>query len=256
MLKFKSNLNRFLKPAPFRIWKGVLCFCLLPLFQANAFQVGNWNIHNGKELKTVIEKIKTSELKKADLLSFQEVVDDSTQTQSQELAAATGLSVYAPGRDIILSRFPFVKTGELALNSGGRTATWAVVQLPNQKELLFYSVHLSYKYGINPFVSSRRGKEMQVILDHAESFSGPILVTGDFNSIGWLIMRFGKEAAIRKLKKAGFTDAHDGLSFRTHKLVGHIDWQFSKGLKVLDQKVGDYTGSDHRWLTAEYEVLN
>lgn len=105
-------------------------------------------------------------------------------------------------------------------------------------------------------ISRIRGLEIQRILDHAGLTAGPAVIAGDFNSIGKWFSGYGGEDSIRLTKSAGFTDALGKVGGSTHKLCGRIDWIFLRGPSLLKGLRGDYGGSDHRWIFAEFSLYN
>ncbi|HEX4925364.1 MAG TPA: endonuclease/exonuclease/phosphatase family protein [Bdellovibrionales bacterium] len=223
------------------------------LAAAEPFTVGTWNIHRGRNIERVIEELETAPIGASAILALQEV---SPQKKHAELLAARfGLNFHYFGSDAILTRYSIVRAGAIVSNpQTGRHTPWAELEVEPGRIVRVYSPHLSYKLKTNPFIGDVRGQEMKVILDHADTFDGPVIIAGDLNSVGSFLGGHDREPAIRLLRARGFRDELSAVACRTHTLVGRIDWIFSRGLQHAGAVKGRYAGSDHRWMLARVKL--
>ncbi|PCI39704.1 MAG: hypothetical protein COB53_02695 [Elusimicrobia bacterium] len=209
---------------------------------AEEFSVVSWNIHKGKHLARVEKELTSSSLSKASLFALQEVLTDQL----------SGVS-HAAGRDAIISRWKLKKRGHVLVNpETGRVAAWADAVSPDGTTIRIYSLHLSYKIGRNPFIPHVRTAEMRAVLDHADPVDGPIIVAGDFNTVGWFFCCNRSAPLLHLLHKRGYTDAlaASNVDCNTQHIVGTVDWIFVKGLTPISATCGNYAGSDHKWIQA------
>ena len=209
--------------------------------------VCTWNIHKGKRWERVVRELRESKLASCDLLALQEVLTGEEGRQGEKLAEAHGASLAKAGRDVILSRVPVAASGELTVNPGtGRRAVWVDVEAAPGTLVRFYSLHLSYKVERSPFITHVRRAEMEAVLAHAEAFPGPVIIAGDFNTVGWFLGGHRDAPLLESLRRAGYREASP--PGRTQWSGGKVDWIFVKGLKPRGGELGLYGGSDHRWL--------
>lgn len=161
---------------------------------------------------------------------------------------------------------------------GGRNAILAIIETPHA-EVAVVSTHFE-----NRTDSAGRGRQMQAILDAVTGFvppQMPLILGGDFNTNGYDGRDYQAAAAMLARQKAGaslesfyssentfsiadqagfewrsaaapewptrrahFTEeVYDDSSRET--LVLHIDWLFSKGLKILDKGMISTVLADH-----------
>jgi endonuclease/exonuclease/phosphatase family metal-dependent hydrolase len=230
---------------------GLFAISLLSVFTAAAedLSVVSWNIHKGRRLERVEREFAAPALKNADLLALQEVLTEPDKRQHERFEG----DAHAAGRDVVLSRWTLLERGEVLVNPDtGRRAAWADARSPNGRELRIYSLHLSYKIGRNPFVPHVRAAEMRAVLDHAEDYPGPVIVAGDFNTVGWFVCCNRDAPLLRLLERRGYTDAlaAAGVDCNTQHVVGTVDYIFVKGLEPRAATCGNYAGSDHKWIEA------
>ncbi len=182
---------------------------------------------------------------KADVLALQECPTPDSSLDQQEW-----YGVYEHS-NAILSRWPIIQSGLVAANPAWpRDLPWADIEPPSGPAFRIYSVHLTFRRGGTPFLAQAREVEARRILIHASGFDGPVVVAGDFNSIGWILGGQASAPAIQLLQLSGYTDALAAIGGRTHALLGRIDWIYTNGLHSTEPILGDYAGSDHRWLLA------
>jgi len=225
------------------------------LFTANTaaedLKVCTWNINKGVKFQRVLDELKRAPLAGCDVLALQEVMPADQEKQARMIAGTLKATYARGGRDVIVTKLPIVRYGEIRLRSG-RNATWADIRSRSGVTFRVYDVHLSYKIGINPFMPEKRKEEMEKILQHAEDFNGPVIVAGDFNTIGWLLGGQSSDPVPALLRRAGYTEA--SFKGRTNLLCGKIDWIFVKGMKTGQARLGSYAGSDHKWITADLQL--
>jgi endonuclease/exonuclease/phosphatase family metal-dependent hydrolase len=151
----------------------------------------------------------------------------------------------------ILSRWPIVRSGLVAANPAwARDLPWADIQPPSGRAFRIYSVHLTFNRNGNPFLGDARAVEIRRILTHARGFAGPVVLAGDFNTIGWILGGQASEPAIELVQASGYADAFGGIGGRTQALLGRLDWIYTRGFTATGRILGEYDGSDHRWLQA------
>ena len=218
---------------------------------AERFTVAAWNINKGGNIAVIERELTRPPLSEAVLIALQEALTEPKQLQEKRLARAIGAQDHAAGRDAILSKWPLINRGEVLVNpETGRRAAWADARSPEGRVIRFYSLHLSYKIGRNPFVPHVRAAELRALLDHAEAFEGPVVVAGDLNTVGWLFCCGRDEPSLRLLKIRGYTDVLETakVGCNTQHVVGTVDWIFVRGLTPISAVCGRYAGSDHRWI--------
>jgi endonuclease/exonuclease/phosphatase (EEP) superfamily protein YafD len=156
-------------------------------------RIVTFNVKLARRIDRAIEVLRGDSLRGADILTLEEMDDRGTDS----IARALKLNyVYYPGAihptehkyfgPAVLSPWPIRRSWKLLLphvsrtRRQRRTATVAEVVVRGLT-IRVYGVHLE-----TPAGGSERVREDQVgaILDDAESFRGPVVVAGDFNSFG------------------------------------------------------------------------
>jgi endonuclease/exonuclease/phosphatase (EEP) superfamily protein YafD len=229
------------------------------LVAGEEFTIATWNVFSARAGLWTIASQFHGALGLADVVCLQEA-RRGTHSLTQRLARDFGYPWhFQVGSDAILSRFPIVASGKVHINRiVGRRAPWVTLLLnrPNETLLRVYSVHLSYKRGLWPFVKSVRWAEARRIERHlrkpASTFTGPTVIAGDFNSVGWVIGGWGTEPSLRVMRTLGFRDAIE-RNRRTH-LLGRLDWILARGLDIGTPSIGNFSGSDHRWLLSRLRL--
>ncbi len=223
---------------------------------AAELSVAAWNIHKGHNWDVVARAMHESPLAEADVVALQEVLTDEEGRQGQRLARIFGGRAIVVGRDVILSRLPVVSFGEVTVNPAtGRRAAWADLRVAPKKTVRVYSVHLSYKVKKSPFIPDVRKEEMRRVLLHASGFPGPVVIAGDYNTIGWIVCCQESAPLLSMLEENGYSDATAGSPGRTQLWTGKVDWIFAKGLSASSSTRGRYAGSDHRWLLSGLQFI-
>ena len=184
----------------------------------------------------------------ADVIALQECPDPGQPLTTEDGTKWQGVYEFS---NAILSRWPIVQSGLVAANPAwARDLPWADIQPPAGPVFRIYSIHLTFNRGGNPFLGAARAVEIRRILIHARGFAGPVILAGDFNTIGWILGGQASEPAIELLQASGYVDALGAVGGRTQAVLGRIDWIYTRGFVAVDQILGDYDGSDHRWLKA------
>lgn len=231
------------------LFLGLLCSAA----SAAELSVVSWNIHKGHNWEVVARAMHSSPLAEADVVALQEVLTHEEGRQGQRLARIFGGRAIVVGRDVILSRLPVADFGEVRVNPAtGRRAAWADLRVAPGKKVRVYSVHLSYKVKKSPFIPELRKEEMTRLLNHASGFPGPVVIAGDYNTVGWIICCQESAPLLSMLEENGFSDATAGSPGRTQLWTGKVDWIFAKGLSAVSSRLGRYAGSDHRWLLSVF----
>lgn len=221
---------------------------MLPAW-ASLLCVLTWNIHGGRNHEKLIREMNT-ELRTCQVWSLQEAGQE-TDAWLGEVAEIQGRQQVQKHSNRILSTLPIVDGGAVPLPPDGhRSAVFADIQVAPDQLVRVYTFHLTYKHKGNPFVGSLRAQEIEGVLEHARSWNGPVVLAGDFNSLGYFLGGSSREPAIRSVLREGFEDAHGGRNRRTHTWAGHVDWIFSRFLELIRGDFGRKSGSDHIWLRA------
>jgi endonuclease/exonuclease/phosphatase family metal-dependent hydrolase len=230
----------------------IICFLLTAgTVRAEDLKVCTWNINKGVKFQHILDELKTAPLAGCDILALQEVMPADKEKQAHMIADTMHATYARGGRDVIVTKLPVIRFGEVRLRSG-RNATWADIRSRSGITIRIYDVHLSYKIGINPFIPEKRKEEMEKILQHAKDFKGPVIIAGDFNTVGWLLGGQSSDPVPMLLRRFGYTEAL--TKGRTNRLCGRIDWIFVKGMKMGQARLGNYAGSDHKWITADVQL--
>jgi endonuclease/exonuclease/phosphatase family metal-dependent hydrolase len=230
----------------------VLACCLLIHLPAAAVQpvrVAAWNLGDlgvaGTEKAQRAVAVFDGE---ADVIALQECPDPLRPLTTDAGVEWRGVYEYS---NAILSRWPIVQHGLVAANPAwARDLPWADIQPPSGPAFRIYSVHLTFNRNGNPFLGAARAAEIRRILIHAGSFAGPVILAGDFNTVGWILGGQDSEPAIELLEASGYADAFHAVGGRTQALLGRLDWIYTRGFAASDPVLGGYDGSDHRWLRA------
>lgn len=164
----------------------------------------------------------------------------------------------------LLSRFPIRDTGSFPLPRVGarRAALWADVEIPDlggpRRDLLrLYNVHLSNRAGWNWWPLAGRARQLRAVLDHAAALESahpgaPVIVLGDFNTLGTLLGIPLREPAIRAAERA-LSPAL--TSFRRTMLLPYMtDWIFYRHLQLEAAAVVPVLRSDHYPVAARFRA--
>lgn len=234
----------------------VCCLLLaLPAATAQTVRVATWNLGDlNASDKQKTQRALALFADTADVIALQECPDPG---QPLTTAAGTGWHSIFEYSNAVLSRWPIVQSGLVAANPAwARDLPWADIQPPSGPLFRIYSVHLTFNRNGNPFLGAARGVEMRRILLHARGFAGPVILAGDFNTVGWILGGQASEPAIQLLHASGYADAFNSAGGRTQALLGRLDWIYTRGFAAADPVLGGYNGSDHRWLQTSLSPSN
>lgn len=160
----------------------------------------------------------------------------------------------------VVSSYPIIDAGTLVLPRVGarRVAIWVDLRVegPSYRRLRIYNVHFSNRAGWDLTPIEGRRRQACVVLQHAAQFrrrfeGAPIVVLGDFNSLGRLYDPATEEPAIDDLSR-DFRATVDGFA-PTMLLPYKVDWIFYSGLHLRRSKVAHVFFSDHFPVAADFD---
>ena len=231
-----------------------------PLAAEPALRVASWNLGQGERLEAVLAGLESAKLfEDCDILALQETQTAAGDDLAETVAARRGWHWFGNASNAIVSRSPILRSGYAAIGvRRTRELPWAEVDSPLGPVRL-YSVHLTFRDGGGPFEEELRFQELAWTLYHLEKTAPPadpdlpVILAGDFNTVGRLLWGHQNEKGLRLLTARGFlAGPGDGA---THPIFGRLDWIFARGLRPADGGVGRLSGSDHRWLWARFEFV-
>lgn len=217
--------------------------------------------------------LRDPDLRAFDVLALQELCSDHDGAQIKRVSFGHGVHLIFGREDLdrdgeckkgqaILSRHPILDSGLIELpkiRSVGRSTLWADIQLPGQgpdDALRVYNVHLDNR-GESFFAADGRWTQAQAVLAHYASWhqehpGAPVVITGDFNSLGNLFDPWREERTITELR-GRLKSALPGDE-STHILSYALDWIFYDGLTLVDSKVVSLLLSDHYPVVAHFRL--
>ncbi|MBT3236162.1 MAG: endonuclease/exonuclease/phosphatase family protein [Bdellovibrionales bacterium] len=115
-----------------------------------------------------------------------------------------------------------------------------------QPQLLVVNIH-----GINFVNSQALSRQLEQAAAEIESFEGPVVFAGDFNT--WSANK--REVLVAITKRLGMSEVLFSPDTRMLVLGRPVDYIYLRGLEAVNSKVyGDIDGSDHFALAAELKV--
>ncbi|MFA6365149.1 MAG: endonuclease/exonuclease/phosphatase family protein [Candidatus Paceibacterota bacterium] len=250
------------------------------------FSILDWNIQGTKyytstNLKKIIPYLEKS---KADIFCLQEAQElrEKIQIFSKLREFNRVFSKDVHNRNIILSKFPIISSGELIFPQFKRTplerALWADIEIEG-KIIRIYNCHFEI-VGVGP---KERINQLKFVLEHSKQYREPVIICGDMNttipSFGIkrkIVQWFHKESNESLLldgkhfysderyvffdvaKQEGFCEAIDILKttwcippFGWEIFKLKLDWFLVRGIKMPNIHLGNYI-SDHRSVFAEW----
>lgn len=170
---------------------------------------------------------------------------------------------------VIYSKFPIVNSGYLDFPNTLNNAIYADV-LINDEKVRIYNNHLQsfairinsnlmkinrYVDLFNKIATKLKLKEKQVlmVLDHAESFDGKVIICGDFNSTQFS----SAYNALKKNRKDTFIEAGQGIgnTYELFKYPLRLDYVLTDNtFNVLSHKNFNLKLSDHEPILVELEL--
>ncbi|NOQ31270.1 MAG: endonuclease/exonuclease/phosphatase family protein [Helicobacteraceae bacterium] len=226
---------------------------------ANSFTLLNWNIAKESQnsaFQNYLQEIITDE--KVDFIALQEVKEHLSQPNSLKdfsyvISANMQTSKHIFG---VLNAFKFSCTNHTALLSSVRELKYATHKsslitehkLQNSSTLKVVNLH-----AIN-FVSSQEfKKELKQIMLEISSYSGALIVTGDFNTWSTKRLQHLKEF----IKDLSLIEVNFQSSQHIKQVFSKsLDYVFYRGLKVENSKVIKCEKhSDHNPMVVSFRVL-
>jgi endonuclease/exonuclease/phosphatase family metal-dependent hydrolase len=252
----------------------LLCTLLLYSCTAQAeMRIASLNIA-GKRGPKLLEEIRSQpDLRKADILLLQEVVDGSREHVADEIASALGFAVvFAPAFQLepqyaeglaILSRYPLgpaetirLPRNDLHIGTTPRIALAATVEIPTGR-LRVINTHLDDR--INGALQRR---QLEPIWEDARHFIGPCVIGGDFNTGNFLWgahlfpapgLQNQRAMVKQEMAKRGFTTplGSGPATFHLPFFGLKLDWIYLRDLSVIGSGVTEIRFSDHNsvWVT-------
>lgn len=136
---------------------------------------------------------------------------------------------------------PFIKR---PLQRGALVATFEI----GQKRLRVTDLHLDWHGHIE-----QRARQLTFIAQHLKTPVDYEIVCGDFNTVGLAPFSGPQEHRMREILGPGFVNALPGTEHTTN-IYEHLDYVFTKGVKVKTAEVMHLAGSDHFPLKVNLEL--
>lgn len=256
-----------------RKWRAVrVCTMLLCASAGHAeIRIASLNIEKKYGPKVLSEIGAQADLRKADALLLQEVVDGPQSHMASEIAKTLGLNaVFEPAFQLngqfmeglaILSRYPIgpatvasLSHNEIHFHTRKRIVMVVTAQGP-AGPVRIVNTHLDNR--INRASKRAQLREIQQFL---AGYGGPCILGGDFNSANFLwISHFLPIPGVQSLRAVtnqemephGFTTPLGSGPGTEHFLGLKLDWIYLRGLNSLDSGVTPIAFSDHNsvWVT-------
>lgn len=210
-------------------------------------RIASWNLNSlrgGAASQTGLRDLAATH----DVIALQELPGDSRPGFATRIGLPASWHAFGFASNAVAGRYPIRRSGvtEVSVNPP-RHLPWVEMETP-QGPLVVYSIHLTYRLTWHPFLEQQRAYETRLLLRDALAFDAPVVLAGDFNSLGWVVGGH-EELSVRTLRTAGFQPLVSPGG--THRLLGKLDWIFAKGLRGRADEMGTYQGSDHRWIQAQ-----
>jgi endonuclease/exonuclease/phosphatase family metal-dependent hydrolase len=202
-------------------------------------------------------------LRDFDILGLQEVCSDNDDLARIRREVHVYFGRADPNREgecrkgqALLSPHPILAGGTIVLPNirrVGRSAIWVDVQVPGYPQpLRVYNVHLE-----NRGDGSARTQQTITVLEHAMAWrathpEAPLLVLGDFNSVGNRMNPRGKEPCIVYMES--YLRSALPHQVITHILEYQTDWIFFSGLSLRRARVVPIVLSDHYPVVADFLI--
>jgi endonuclease/exonuclease/phosphatase family metal-dependent hydrolase len=222
-------------------------FAGLTLPAETSVRIASWNLNSlrgGAASQVGLRELAATH----DVIALQELPGDSRSGFAARLGLPASWHAFGFASNAIAGRYPIRRSGvtEVSVNPP-RHLPWVEMETP-QGPLVVYSIHLTYRLTWHPFLEHQRAYEARLLLRDALAFDAPVVLAGDFNSLGWVVGGH-EELSVRTLRTAGFQPLVSPGD--THRLLGKLDWIFVRGLRGRAGDTGAYQGSDHRWIHAQ-----
>jgi endonuclease/exonuclease/phosphatase (EEP) superfamily protein YafD len=221
---------------------------------SSEFRLVNWNIQKGgdpewtKDLKSL-----TGE---ADLMVFQEAAVDSSAWETvgdehyqsfapgfRTLRSMTGVMTLSSAEPLaqcnLVSHEPWLGSAKATvITEYGLTGT--------DRTLLVVNIHaINFTFGIRDFEEQILGA-----LESVNAHSGPVLLSGDFNT--W---RKGRMEKLQKmLSPRGFVALEYDVDHRTRAFGQPLDHIYVRGLQAIEATTSRVASSDHNPMTVRLRL--
>ncbi len=163
---------------------------------------------------------------------------------------------------VLMSHHPIREANQLRLPKVGvhRVAVWADISIPGLSGargplLRVYNIHLSNRDGRNWRPVKGRHSQLEAVLQHYRKLEAlvpgaPVIILGDFNSIGTVVRR--QETGINMIKR----DFDSALTkFRQTMVLPYMtDWIFYRNLQIRSAGVSHIASSDHFPVVATFAL--
>jgi endonuclease/exonuclease/phosphatase (EEP) superfamily protein YafD len=234
-------------------------------------RIASLNIEKKYGPKALSEIGAQPDLRKADVLLLQEVVDGSQSHMASEIAMTLGLNVvFEPAFQLngefmeglaVLSRYPIgpatvvrLAPNTLHFHTRKRIAMTVTVQSPTGAVRIL-DTHLDNR--INREAKREQLREIQQLLT---GYDGPCIIGGDFNSANFLwishLLPIPGVQSLRavmnqEMEAHGFTTPLGSGPGTEHFLGLKLDWIYLRGLTADESGVTPIAFSDHNsvWVT-------
>lgn len=257
-----------------RICTGGLMLCAVcSCAYAAGIRVASLNLDK-KFGPGIVSKIAAQDdLRRADVLLLQEIVDGPESRVAAEVAAKLGLhSAFEPAFQLdsrfveglaILSRFPMsapdmtrLSHNDVHFHTRKRIVMAVTVETPNGP-VRIVNTHLDNR--INQSAKLVQLKEVQLFIG---SYTGPCIIGGDFNTgnFRWYShvlpvpgVQSLNAVLDKSMREQGFQTPLGAGPGTLHFLGLKLDWIYLRGLTALDSGVTPIDFSDHNsvWVTFE-----
>ncbi len=251
----------------------VILACLLASLPASPITLRIASLNLAKQWNPrVLDQIRNQpDLRQADILLLQEVVDGEQRHMPSDVAQTLGLKVvFAKAFRLdeqfdeglaILSRYPVSARKVLPLTHNSlhfhtriRIALAATVESP-LGGIRIIDTHLD-----NRINESEKRAQLEGIWAETSSFTGPFIVGGDFNTGNFLwvshllplpSLQNQRGLVEREMKQHGFTTPLGSGPATLHFPALKLDWIYLRGLRALESGVTPIGFSDHNsvWVT-------
>jgi endonuclease/exonuclease/phosphatase family metal-dependent hydrolase len=250
---------------------SLLCLlCILPqlIFAADAqIRIASLNIASRHDAEFLEAIRRDPDLRAADILLLQEVVDSPRDHVASKIGSALGLEAifasafqrnreYAEGL-ALLSRYPLLETENIPLprtnlhiGTTPRIALVATLDTPLGR-IRVINTHMDDRLN-----DASERHQLAPIWERAARFTGPFVIGGDFNTsnIWWVAHLFPipglqhQTTVLRKeMEKRGFTTplGSGPATFHLPVLKLRLDWIYLRDLRAVGSGVTPIRFSDH-----------
>lgn len=220
---------------------------------------GSTNIY--RDLVTSEKIIDFVKGKNPDIICFQEFSRFEFQSLSYYPYKFVGYRTnFEKTLQVIYSKYPIINSGYVDFPNTRNQAIYADIKFENEI-IRMYNIHLqSYKLRVNKsnfslvglriisrkvkIAQSKQEEQVQIVINHAKTFSGKIIFSGDFNSTQYSTnYKFLKNNMNDSFVEAGFGL---GATYSSINFPFRIDYVLAdEGLDIISHQNFDIKLSDH-----------